>query len=160
MVERFEGGWEHEVWVRPLKIVSGGNSVMERSYFSGKIIGWVLESKLVSQLLGVVHLSSPSLDYEDKWVWKDGVCAAYSVNSTYGFLKGVLEEESSSLYNFCWKILALPSIHITALRVLENKIATKVNLARREITVDSTVCCFCKEKEETTSRLFFECRVA
>ena len=76
------------------------------------------------------------------------------------FLKGVLEEESSSLYNFCWKILALPSIHITALRVLENKIATKVNLARREITVDSTVCCFYKEKEETTSRLFFECRVA
>jgi len=34
--------WEHEVWVRPLKIVSGGNSVMERSYFYGKIIGWVL----------------------------------------------------------------------------------------------------------------------
>jgi len=26
--------------------------------------------------------------------------------------------------------------------------------------VDTTLCCFCKEKEETTSHLFIECRVA
>jgi len=115
---------------------------------------------LVSQLLGVVHLSSPYLDFEDKWVCKDGDCAEYSVNSTYGFLKGVLEEESLSLYNFFWKIKALPSTHITAWKVLVNKIATKVNLvARRGIMVDIMVCCFCREKEETTSHLSFECRV-
>ena len=54
---------------------------------------------------------------------------------------------------------ALPSTHITALRVLKNKIVTKVNLARRGVSVDNTVCCFCREKEETTSHLFFECRV-
>jgi len=97
---------------------------------------------------------------EDKWVWKDGDSVEYSVNSTYGFLKSVIEGESSSLYNFFWKTKALPSAYITAWRVLENKIATKVNLARRGVTVDSTVCFFCREIEETTSNLFFECKVA
>jgi len=41
---------------------------------------------------------------------------------------------------------------------MENKIA-KVNLARRGIVVDSLLCCFCGEKEKTTSYLFFECRI-
>jgi len=69
-------------------------SVLENEPF----FSWQLE--LVSQLLGFVHLSSPSLDFEDKWIWKDGDCVDYSVNSAYGFLKGVLEEESLSFYNF------------------------------------------------------------
>ena len=138
-------GWVNNVWVWDLS--------WRRSLFS-----W--ESDLVTQLLGVVHFSSPSLDSKDKWVWKDGDCIDYSVNSTYGFLNGTLKEESSSLYNFFWKIKALPLAHIIAWRVLENKIVTKVNLARREISVDSTVCCFCREKEEITNHLLFECRVA
>ena len=53
----------------------------------------------VSQLLGVVQFSSPSLDFRDKWIWKDGGNTDYSVNSAYGFLKGSVEGDSSSLYN-------------------------------------------------------------
>ena len=75
-------------------------------------------------------------------------------------LKGLIEGDSSSLYNHFWKIKALLSTHITDWRVLENKIATKVNMARHGVAVDRTVCCFCMEKEETTSHLFFEWRFA
>lgn len=64
-----------------------------------------------------------------------------------------------SLYNKFGKIEVLPLAHITTWKVMENKIATKVNLARRGIVVDSLLYCFCRKKEETTNHLFFECRI-
>jgi len=49
---------------------------------------------------------------------------------------------------------------VLAWRVLENKIATKVNLAWRGVTTDVLVCCFCRLKEESTSHLLFDCKIA
>jgi len=48
----------------------------------------------------------------------------------------------------------------TAWRVLENKTATRVNLEKREIVVDSPLCSFCGVEEESCRHLFFECRFA
>jgi len=127
-------------------------------FWRNGLFAW--ESEHVTQLLGAVQLSSSSINLEDKWVWKDDDRVEYSINSVYDFLKSMLEGDSSSLYNYFWKIKALPSAHITFWRVLENKIATKINLVRRGVAVDSSICCFCREKEETTSHLFFECRFA
>jgi len=42
---------------------------------------------------------------------------------------------------------------------MDNKLATKVNLARHGVVVDNLLCCFCGEKEETTSHLFLECKI-
>jgi len=140
----FCGAWVNHVWVWD---------------FSWRKGLFVWESEHVTQLLETVHLSSPSINFDDKWVCNDGDSVKYSVNSAYGFLKDLLEGDSSSLYNYFLKIKALPSAHITAWRVLQNKIATKINLARRGVAVDSTICCFCREKEEITNHLFFECRV-
>ena len=52
----------------------------------------------------------------------------------------------------------MPLAHITAWRVMENKIAIKFNLERRGVA-NSLLCCFCWEKEKTTSHLFFECKI-
>ena len=54
-----------------------------------------------------------------------------------------------SLYNTFWEIKTLPPAHVTTWRVLENKIATKVNLTRRGVVVDSMYCCLCVVKEDT-----------
>jgi len=64
------------------------------------------------------------------------------------------------MFKFFWGIKALPSIHVTTWRVLENKIASKVNLVRRGVVVDSIFCCFCGLKEESTNHLFFGCRIS
>jgi len=56
--------------------------------------------------------------------------------------------------------MALPSAHVTSWRVIENKIATKVNMERRGVQVESNLCCLCRVSEESTSHLFFGCRVA
>jgi len=59
---------------------------------------------------------------------------------------------------------ALPLTHIIISfnlyqRVIENKIAYKVNLDRRGVGVQNNFCCLCKVPDESTSHLFFGCRV-
>ena len=44
--------------------------------------------------------------------------------------------------------------------MIENKVASKVNLERQGIGVESNLCCFYKVSEESTNHLFFGCRVA
>jgi len=43
---------------------------------------------------------------------------------------------------------------------LENKIATRVNLERRGVLVESSLCCLCGREEETYRHLFFDCSFA
>ena len=47
-----------------------------------------------------------------------------------------------------------------AWRVLQNKIATRVNLERRGMLVESSLCCLCGKEEESYRHLFFECNFA
>ena len=98
--------------------------------------------------------------FDDTWVWRDGAFPEFSVKSAYGVLKGHSEGELSNLYKFFWSIKALPAAQVLTWRVLENKIATKVNLARRKVMTDVLVYCFCRLKEESTSHLLFDCRIA
>ena len=84
----------------------------------------------------------------------------FSVKSAYGLLKGEGEEENSRFYKCFWKIKALPSAHVTTWRVIENKVASKVNLVRRGIQIECNLCSLCRLSEESTNHLFFDCRVA
>ena len=43
--------------------------------------------------------------------------------------------------------------------MIENKIATNVNLERREVQIESNICCLCRVLEESTCHLFFGCKV-
>ena len=118
------------------------------------------EKSQVGQLYDEIKGLSLVSDIDDTWFWRDGVSSEFSVNSAYGVLRGQSDGELSSLYNFFWSIKALPATQVLAWRVMENKIATKVNLARRRVETDGLVCCFCRLKEESTSHLLFDCRIA
>ncbi|XP_068477366.1 uncharacterized protein [Phaseolus vulgaris] len=60
-----------------------------------------------------------------------------------------------------WRYKALPSALFTAWRVVENRIASKVNLVRRGVAVENSLCCLCGEEEEEEScHLFFVCRMS
>jgi len=58
------------------------------------------------------------------------------------------------------KIKVLPSSHVTAWRVIENKVASKANLEKRGIGIDNNLCCLCRMSEKSTNHLFFRCKVA
>jgi len=116
-----------------------------------------LEKPLVSFFFHDFQELSFDLEEMDNWVWKDG---EFLVNSTYNCLRRAREGEIVSAYKKFWRIKVVPSALVSTWRELENKIATRVNLERRGITVESLLCSFCGVKEETCCHLFFECRIA
>jgi len=50
-------------------------------------------------------------------------------------------EEERDLYVGFWKIKAQSSTLVTVWKILEDKISTSANLARRGIRIDSCICC-------------------
>jgi len=110
------------------------------------------------QLLQEVHGKAPIFSIEDSRVWKVGKDSGFSLNSAYAKLRG--SYEGDSLLVSLWKTYALPSSQFTAWRVLIISVATKVNLKRREVSVDSNLCSFCRMEVESKNHLFFECRIA
>jgi len=73
------------------------------------------------------------LENEDRWVWNYGDSIDYFVSSAYSFLRGEEEGEAKQLHSSFWMIKVLPSAHVTAWKVLENKLATKANLERHGV---------------------------
>jgi len=138
------GDWVNNIWVWNLIWRSG-------------LFEW--EENQVSQLLEEVHGLSLVMEKENKWVWNDDESIEYSVNFAYSFLRGAEEGLAKRLYSSFWMIKALPSAHVTAWRVLENKLATKVNLERHEVELESILCYLCGVNELTTNHLFFGCRI-
>jgi len=85
-------------------------------------------------------------DKVDKWTWKDVASFKFSVKSTYVFLKGDSEGEHQHFFKVFSRIKVLPSAHLVAWMVLENKIATKVNFVRQGIVVGDISCVACVGK--------------
>ena len=82
------------------------------------------------------------MEIVDRWVWKDSGATKFSVKSAYGFLRGEGSEEVSRRYNFFWKIKALPSVHVTAWRVMENKVLVRL-IWREEESGFRVICVAC-----------------
>lgn len=72
---------------------------------------------------------SVNVDKEDTWVWKDGETKVFIVKSVYKILKKDVNYKGNEgdLYMGYWKIKSQPSALFTTWRVMEDKIASKVN---------------------------------
>jgi len=79
----------------------------------------------------------------------------YKVNASYNRLSNWTNGDEKNLSESFGKVKALPSTQLRAWRVLHNIIATKVNLVRMSIIVDSAICVTCGEVKEDTPYLFF-----
>ena len=112
------------------------------------------------QLMQVLGYQRVKLDKEDSWVWKDKGSAMFTVRSVYKVLNDDVLGIERELYGYFRRMKAQPSSHLTALRVLEDKIVSKSNLVRRGLCMNTILCCLCGEEEETTSHLFCTCRVS
>ena len=87
----------------------------------------------------------------------------FSVNSAYSaysLVGRVSVANPSPIFSKLWNCKAVPSALVTAWRVLQNKIATRVNLEKRGVLVESALCCLCKKEEESYRHLFLECNFA
>jgi len=91
------------------------------------------------------------VDKEDSWVWKDDATTTYTVKSACDILKEDVQVDERDLFQSFWRIKAQPSSHLTIWRILEDKITSKANLARRGVCMTDNIYCVCGEEEENTS---------
>ena len=110
-----------------------------------------MESQFLQELQGL----RLDLEKEDSWIWKDVEFLAYSVKSAYVSLRREIEGENRIVYDKFWRCKALPSAHVTTWRAMSNKIATRVNLEKRGVEVESLSCSLCGKQEESSWHLFF-----
>ncbi|XP_068492248.1 uncharacterized protein [Phaseolus vulgaris] len=107
-----------------------------------------------------VSFHSFDLEKEDSWVWKDGEAISYTAKSAYNRLRRGREGKNVIVFKQLWRCKTLPFALVTAWRVLENKLATRVNLEKCGIAVESPLCSLCRVEVESNNHLFFECSFA
>jgi len=134
------GYWYNGEWV--------WNLDWRRSFFD-----W--EKSLVEQLFQILQEVKLVFGEADSWVWKIEESQTFSVNSAYVQVRGVRGGGYSPVYSKLWRCKVLPSTLFTAWRLLENRIASRVNLVRRGVAVENPLCCLCGEEEESLCHLFF-----
>jgi len=89
-----------------------------------------------------------------------GGSQTFSVNSAYNLVRKDLEANSSPIFCKLWWCKAVPSAVLIAWRLMENKLGTRVNLSRRGVLVDSSMCSLCGKEEESCRHLIFDCNFA
>jgi len=136
------GSWSSGVWVWQLP--------WRKPFFD-----W--EKSLEGQLHQVFLEARLVMGEVDSWVWKVGGLQMFSVNSTYIHVRKDRDVVSSSIFSKLWKCKTVPYVVHTAWRMLENKLATKVNLERRGMVIENSMCCLCGKEVESYCHLFFDC---
>jgi len=63
-----------------------------------------------------------------RWFWKGGGIQSFTVSSAYNLIRKDNEVVSSQMFRKLWRSKAIPSAMVLAWRVMENKLATRVNL--------------------------------
>ncbi|MFS8008554.1 putative reverse transcriptase zinc-binding domain-containing protein [Helianthus anomalus] len=86
------------------------------------------------------------------------ITRCFSVNSVK---KAIISDRgSSNLPNFEWRKWVPIKCNIMAWRVNLDRLASRVNLRRRNVDISSVMCPFCDEYEETVDHFFTACAVA
>ncbi|KAL8458477.1 hypothetical protein ACS0TY_036118 [Phlomoides rotata] len=131
---------------------------------------FVWESALVVNLLNVIGRHKPNLYSIDRWTWILNSDWSFTSRSLYDKVQSmdagndeansVMSSEARLRWGRIWKTKATGKSKIFAWRVLQNRIATKANLARRNIDLGSFKCPRCDEVDEDSNHLFSSCKFA
>nr|GEV32393.1 RNA-directed DNA polymerase, eukaryota [Tanacetum cinerariifolium] len=94
----------------------------------------------------------------DRWVWLRNNSGEFSVAS----VRHLIDEKvcTGGDQKTTWIRYIPNKVNIYAWKVMSNSLATKFNISRRGIEIDSITCVNCGIGVETTSHLFFTCDMA
>ncbi|KAL8488412.1 hypothetical protein ACS0TY_024619 [Phlomoides rotata] len=100
----------------------------------------------------------------DRWQWKSTTNGRYSTSSAYNIILTTgasrrNQEEQGVEFKFVWNKVAPLKVSAMAWRLLQDRLPTRGNLARRGIllTEDEKKCTFCNRSKETADHLFLQC---
>ncbi|GJW83464.1 RNA-directed DNA polymerase, eukaryota, reverse transcriptase zinc-binding domain protein [Tanacetum coccineum] len=94
---------------------------------------------------------------DDRYVWSLNNSGEFSVAS----LRKVIDDNRFHKVNSStrWVNLVPIKVNVIAWKVMSNALPTRFNISSRGMDIDTMECPICKEGSETSSHLFFQCRV-
>ena len=114
----------------------------------------------------ILKIKIPTNGVHDKLIWLGSENGEYSVSKAYAKAHQenmrLFDKPSSSchlatnVWKALWKLKIMPRVQHFIWRVLNDAVATKVNLFKRRKTT-LAICPICELQEETGEHLFFQC---
>lgn len=95
----------------------------------------------------------------DRWVWKKDTTGSYTVRTAYKWLRNSEFSNSDIFLNKLWSCDALLKAKAFVWKLVQNRIPTAKNLAKKGVMVQNGLCLGCKKEEETVDHLFFKCEL-
>ncbi|GJS65283.1 putative RNA-directed DNA polymerase, eukaryota, reverse transcriptase zinc-binding domain protein [Tanacetum coccineum] len=97
-------------------------------------------------------------DQKDTWEWSLNTSIGFTVASVRTLIDAntLVVDSNATRWIRCVPI----KVNIFLWRLVVNKLPTRVNLERKGIDVDSTLCPICGEDVETVNHIFFSCEMA
>ena len=118
------------------------------------------ESILEEDLFTHINRGDMNKESKDHLVWGGDTTGVFSVKLIYVCLANQINSPTDGAFFSLWQAKAMPKDIITGWRILLDKIPTSINLFKRGVTVNSTICALCRESEESTQHLFLDCVIA
>ncbi|GKA92822.1 RNA-directed DNA polymerase, eukaryota, reverse transcriptase zinc-binding domain protein [Tanacetum coccineum] len=116
-----------------------------------------IESSQLVDLLSAISAINLS-DQPDSWVWSLNPAVGFTVASVRKLIDVNILVGSDSPTR--WNRSVPIKVNVFLWRLALNKLPTRVNLDRKGIDVDSTLCPICGDDVETINHLFFTCEMA
>lgn len=122
-----------------------------------------LEAQL-QHLLSIIGPISVSAAGTDTWHWSPAKNGVYTTAAAYDFLRrrspvSVPQPNSLRLtFKRLWSTWSPRKTIPCAWKLFNGRLSTLVNLSRRGVQLNSTLCPLCKEIDESEEHLFFRCK--
>lgn len=121
------------------------------------------EEGMLRDLEQIVASCDLQRDRLDAWRWRGNPSGVYSVDSAYQQLLGdTLDQQIHRIFTTLWKQNIPLKVRFFLWRLFLNRLPTLDNLKKKNVRVSSNswLCPLCNQVEETTTHVFFSCRVA
>ena len=114
------------------------------------------EITMASNFLRDIERNTIQRNIRDEWEWKADQSGQYTVQSAYKLMtREAIEGERDPGFEELWNLTVPIKVAVFALRLLGDKLPTKVNLYKRQVEVADRRCPFCGNMEEEAGHLFF-----
>lgn len=132
-----------------------GSWVWHRRFF-------VSEQELCDQLMAEIQHVRVTEDAQDSWRWRFTNIGVYSVKSAYNALVAEPVSNKNHIFKLIWGQGNPLKVSAFSWKVLYNRIATRVNLSSRgvSLTNNSSLCPICSSFEESEDHVLFTCDFA
>ncbi|KAH1217474.1 putative ribonuclease H protein [Glycine max] len=116
------------------------------------------EIQMVADLLAEIDSAHLNQSNRDILWWKPDPNGLFSTRTAYKVLQETHHSISQdNVLNTMWKLKIPPKVSAFSWRLLKNRLPSRDNLRKRQVTMPSYSCPLCDHEEESVDHLMFKC---